>query len=212
MRVLRFFLPLLFLMATAAGEEFKANVDYIVLDPPQPVRVEKGKVEVREFFNFSCPHCFRLQSPLRRWLNGQEGDDIALRHNPVVFQRFEGHFARVYHTLEALQIADEFSPKIYQTIHRDRQITAVNNESRFLDWLEENGIDRAKAKAVYHSFSVTSKVNTSGVVASNYGVDGTPQMSVAGKYLVNPSISRSYERMVETVAWLVERERAALKE
>ena len=210
MRIL--FLSLLFVVTTAAGEEFRPNVDYVVLDPPQPVRVEKGKVEVREFFNFSCPHCFRLQSYLSRWLNEQDGDDIALMHHPVIFQRFEGHFAKVYFTLEALQIADEFSPMVYQTIHRDRKMTEVNSEGRFLDWLEENGVDRAKAKAVYNSFSVTNKAYSAGVVAANYGVDGTPQMSVAGKYLVNPSISGSYERMVETVAWLVERERAALRE
>ena len=75
-----------------------------------------------------------------------------LLHHPVIFQRFEGHFAKVYYTLEALQIADEFSPMVYQTIHRDRRMTEVNSEGRFLDWLEENGVDRAKAKAVYNSF------------------------------------------------------------
>ena len=71
MRIL--FLSLLFVVTTAAGEEFRPNVDYVVLDPPQPVRVEKGKVEVREFFKFFLPALLSFAVVSLALVNEQDG-------------------------------------------------------------------------------------------------------------------------------------------
>lgn len=120
----------LFATATAAADSLKDGVDYIALDPPQPERVDAGKIEVVEFFNFSCPHCFRLQKPFNEWKKSLENtDDIAFVYQPVVFERYNGHYARVYYTLEALGIAEEFSAKVYRAIHSEK--TLLNSKSRF---------------------------------------------------------------------------------
>ena len=88
----------------------RAGVNYIALEPPQPTRVAAGKIEVIEFLNFSCPHCFRMQGPFAKWrADNKEGlhDVVVVRH-PVVFQRYNGHFARLFYTMEALDLGEEF--------------------------------------------------------------------------------------------------------
>ena len=61
--------------AASAQESFSpvAGRDYILIDPPQPTRVGAGKIEVLEFFNYSCPHCFRFQGPFARWRDSRGG-------------------------------------------------------------------------------------------------------------------------------------------
>src|SRR5207245_2304577 len=59
--------PLTPLVARAQGNTTpEAGTDYVVLQSPQPV--ETGdKIEVLEFFQYSCPHCFAFTPDLTAW-------------------------------------------------------------------------------------------------------------------------------------------------
>ena len=88
----------------------RAGVNYITVEPPQPTRVPAGKIEVIEFLNFSCPHCFRMQGPFAKWRSENKenlADVVVIRH-PVVFQRYNGHYARLLYTMEAWGWARSF--------------------------------------------------------------------------------------------------------
>ena len=50
--------------------------DYTVLTAPGQVDVP-GKIEVREFFWYGCPHCFRLDPFIEKWLE-TKGDLASL--------------------------------------------------------------------------------------------------------------------------------------
>lgn len=206
MNYLKFWVLFVFLGAANAAD-FKENVDYLVVEKPQAVRVEEGKIEVLEFFNYSCPHCFRLQPLIRKWEKAQEEQfgDVVIISQPVTFQRYNGHYAHLHYTLDSMKLLEDFSPRVYQALHVDRKL--INNKDRFLDWLEDNGIEREQADSVYDSFSVHSKVIRSETIASDYNVTGTPQVAVAGKYVVNAQLARGYERMMDIITWLVDRER-----
>lgn len=189
----------------------RAGVNYIALEPPQPTRVPAGKIEVIEFLNFSCPHCFRMQGPFAQWRaeNKDElGDVVVIRH-PVVFQRYNGHYARALYTMEALGLGEEFLGKIFNAIHRQRKL--LNSRDRFLDWLEEEGVARAKSESAYDSFGVNVKVRRAEGALESYGVSGTPQFVVAGKYRLEPGISGSQQRMLALMGELIKIERAEMK-
>ena len=185
----------------------QAGKDYIALEPPLPVRSPKDKIEVVEFFNFSCPHCFRMQGVMARWERDNDLSDVALVRQPVVFQNFAGHYARVFHTLESLGEAEKFYGKVFDAIHREKRL--LNSRSRFVEWADENGLDGARAEDIYDSFSVGAKVKRADSVTAAYGVDSTPQIAVAGKYLLTPALSGSLQKMMETASVLVAAERAA---
>ncbi|MGI9298533.1 MAG: thiol:disulfide interchange protein DsbA/DsbL [Gammaproteobacteria bacterium] len=193
--------------AAAAQTAPKAGTDYIALDPPLAVRAPADKIEVVEFFNFSCPHCFRMQGAMARWERDFDLSDIALVRQPVVFQAAAGHYARMFHTLEAMGIAEEYYGKVFDAIHRDRRL--LNSRGRFADWLEDNGLDGGKAEEIYDSFSVNTKVARANRIADDYGINSTPQFAVAGKYLLTPTLSGSLQKMLDTASALIETERAA---
>ena len=45
--------------------KFVAGKDYMKLDRAVPTETEAGKVEVIEFFWYSCPHCSAFEPPFR---------------------------------------------------------------------------------------------------------------------------------------------------
>ena len=194
--------------------EPRAGANYHAIDPPQPTRVSAGKIEVIEFLNFSCPHCFRMQGPFAQWRAENkdalgEGGDVEIVRHPVIFQRYNGHYARAYYALEALGRGEEFLGKIFNAIHRQKKL--LNSRDRLLDWLEDEGVDRAKAEATYDSFAVNVKVRRAEGALESYGVSGTPQFVVAGKYRLEPAVSGSHLQMLALVSALIEKERAEMK-
>jgi thiol:disulfide interchange protein DsbA len=42
--------------------------DYLVLDKPAPTDAPAGKIEVVEFFWYSCPHCNAFEPTLEAWI------------------------------------------------------------------------------------------------------------------------------------------------
>ena len=198
--------------AQSYTDNLREGRDYILLDPPLPTRVSKGKIEVIEFFNFSCPHCFRMQGPFLRWMeeNADNLKDVEIVYQPVPFQSAGGHYARAFHTMQALKVAKAFRGKFFNAIHRKRVL--LNSQSRLVGWLGSLGLDVDRADKVYESFSVNSKLKRDERLIKAYGVNSTPQMSVAGKYVLSPRLNGSVEGMLGVVLRLVERERKIMQE
>lgn len=188
-----------------AGDYLRPGVDYMVLSPAQQVRVPADKIEVLDFFNFSCPHCFRMQGALAHWKETEGFSDVVLLHQPVVFQSHGGHYARTFHVLEALNVTERLYDKVFNAIHREGLL--LNSKDRLLDFLAEKGVAADKAGGIYDSFSVNYKINRDIRIADSYGVSSTPQMAVAGKYLLSPALSGSVDNMLKTVSLLIARER-----
>ena len=58
---------------SAMAADFVAGKDYTVLANPVQVEVP-GKIEVREFFWYGCPHCFKLEPYMQTWLKNMPKD------------------------------------------------------------------------------------------------------------------------------------------
>ena len=54
---------------------------YTRVDPPQPTD-QPAKIEVIEFFAFSCPHCSNLYAPLAAWVK-KLPPDVVFKRIPV---------------------------------------------------------------------------------------------------------------------------------
>jgi thiol:disulfide interchange protein DsbA len=72
-------------MAQAQARAFKEGTDYLELDKPAPTEAPAGKVEVVEFFWYSCPHCNAFEPQLEAWIK-QVPKDVAVRRVPVSFR------------------------------------------------------------------------------------------------------------------------------
>lgn len=178
----------------------------VPVDPPVPTVAADGEVELVEFFNFSCPACFRFQAPFNDWKRRMKPENVLLVRKPVVFERAGGLYARLYFSLEAVGKEEELFQPVFQAIHKKRRL--LNSEGRILDWLEEQGLERGRMEGVFNSFGVKSKVRRAEREARSYGVDSTPQMVVAGKHRLSPTNYSSYFELIRDMSGLLETEGA----
>ena len=62
----------------------QADKDYSELKTRAPVDTPADKVEVIEFFWYSCPHCNAFEPALNTWLKAQP-KDVVVKRVPVAF-------------------------------------------------------------------------------------------------------------------------------
>lgn len=170
--------------ASASPENPKAGVDYRVLNTPQPTS-SGDKVEVTEFFWYSCPHCNALEPELNDWV-AKQGDRIAFKRVPVAFRPSMEPQSRLYYALDAMGLVDKLHQKVFNAIHVQRR--NLDSKEAIANWIAEQGVDKQKFLDVYESFGVRSKTSQSARLRDAYQVDGVPLLAVDGRFLTSPAI------------------------
>jgi protein dithiol oxidoreductase (disulfide-forming) len=174
--------------------------DFRALDKRVPVEAPAGKIEVVEFFWYSCPHCHAFEPKLNAWLKKAPAD-LAFRRVPVAFRDDFVPQQRLFYALEAMGKVDELHGKVFQDIHVNRLPT--NKDDLILAFAEKNGLDKAKFQEVYNSFAVSSKAKRAKQLQDAYVVDGVPAMGVAGRYYVDGELAGNMDRALQMVDYLV---------
>ncbi|HEV2432179.1 MAG TPA: thiol:disulfide interchange protein DsbA/DsbL [Burkholderiales bacterium] len=185
------------LVATISLAPFAAlaqRPDYVELNPPQPVETT-DKIEVLEFFWYGCIHCYNLEPKLETWLKTLP-KDVEFRRVPAVFNERWAHDASIFYAFEAMGLLDKLHRPFFDAIHRDRLRT--DNWQNLSAWLEKQGVDTKKFETTVKSFGVQSKTKRAIRLTTGYKIDGTPAMTVHGRYTVPSS-----EGMLGTVNQLV---------
>lgn len=185
-----------------ADDDITEEIDYVVLD--KPVKTTTGnKIEVRELFWYSCPHCFSAEPLVEEWLKNIPNSASFVRQ-PAVFSKRWVNGAVFYYVLEQLGEVDRLHVKLFDAIHVHN--TRFDNQDDFADWLVKNGVKKAKAQAALKSFSVRIKVNKSKLNTLKYGIEGVPTFVVNGKYWIDSKTAGSQKRIFDIIDYLVEKE------
>ena len=71
--------------ALAQYKKPEDGVDYLTLDKRVAGEAPAGKIEVIEFFWYSCPHCNAFEPRLEAWIK-KLPSDVAMRRVPVGFR------------------------------------------------------------------------------------------------------------------------------
>ncbi|MGE4369276.1 MAG: thiol:disulfide interchange protein DsbA/DsbL [Burkholderiaceae bacterium] len=184
----------------APGLSAQAAERYVTIDPPQPSDTT-GKVEVLEFFAYTCPHCNVMEPMVKKWSETFPGN-VVLKHVPVAFNASMADLQKLYYSLEAMGRLD-LHPKVFNAIHDERK--RIYNAKAITDWVAEQGVDRKAFENVFGSFGVQAKVNRANELAQAYKIDGTPSLAIGGKYVTSPSIANGYEGTITEAQKLVEK-------
>ena len=202
--------PLTPLVARAQGNTTpEVGTDYVVLQSPQPV--ETGdKIEVLEFFQYSCPHCFAFTPDLTAWRK-HLAPDVAYARVPVAFDPSRQPHSQIYYALQALNRLDDLHDKVFSAIHVAHRHLMDTDE--IADFMAENGINKAQWLATYSSFSVMTKSNQAVQIWTSYKIDGTPTLGCDGKFLTAPSMVRGHTRAgcLQVMDYLIDRSRRERK-
>ena len=170
-------------VAVTAAAEPQNGVQYLTL--PDVQNTDSGtKVEVTEFFAYYCPHCDRFEPLLAAWVKKQ-GDNIVFRRvhvgsGPGVLPQ-----QKLFYTLEALGLLDQYHAKAFEAMHVQRLRLASDKE--VFDWAATAGIDRAKFVDAYNSFGVQAKLRRAQRMMAEYRIDSWPTVAVGGRYVTSPT-------------------------
>jgi protein dithiol oxidoreductase (disulfide-forming) len=176
------------------------GIEYTTLNHRAPVDAPPGKVEVIEFFWYACPHCNAFEPRFEPWANTQPAD-VVVKRVPVAFRDDFVPLQRLYYTLEALGKVNELHGKVFHAIHVDRE--PLDREDRILAWAGKQGLDPAKVKDLYNSFSVSAKARRATQLQNDYKVEGVPAIGVGGRFYTDGTLAGSMDRTLQVTEYLI---------
>lgn len=185
--------------ALAQARQFKEGKDYVKLGKPVASEAPAGKVEVIEFFWYSCPHCNTFEPSFDAWTKAAP-KDLQIRRVPVAFNASFVPQQKLYYTLEGMGKLPELHAKVFRAVHVER--LALNKDELIFDWIAKQGVDLAKFKEVYGSFTVANQVRKASQLQEAYQVEGVPSMGVAGRYYTDGTMAGNMQNVLQVVEYL----------
>ena len=180
--------------------KFVAGKDYMKLDRAVPTETEAGKVEVIEFFWYSCPHCSAFEPTFSQWVKNAP-KDVVVRRVPVAFREDFAPQQRLYFSLEAMGLLDKIHGKVFQAIHVER--LPLSTDASILAWVEKQGVDKNKFADTAKSFGVASKLKRAVQLQNDFKIEGVPSLGIAGKYYTDGTLTGSMERALQVTESLL---------
>jgi thiol:disulfide interchange protein DsbA len=175
---------------------------YRLVQPVQPTD-GKGRIEVIEFFAYTCVHCSDFEPSLAAWEHKKPAD-LVLNRVPVLFYPEQEPYAKLYYALHAMNQLDGLHAKVFKRIHpAPKSYAAFKSTDDIADFVAANGVDRKKFLEFFDSFGVNSRVQQARRTTEAYRVDGTPALAVGGRFYTAPSMVGDFDgcmRLVEALA------------
>lgn len=183
----------------------RPGVDYEVMAEPQPT-FGQGGIEVAEVFAYTCIHCANLQPVLNQW-KPNIASDVRFVYVPGVFGGISDNFARGYYAAEAMGLVEKTHDALFRAVLIERSFQTASIEE-IADWYAKQGANRETFLSTMQSFAVTAKLNRARQFALRSGVQSTPTMIINGKYRAVATGDRGMQGLLDTVDFLVAKERA----
>ncbi len=179
----------------------KEGKDYVKLGKPVASEAPAGQVDVIEFFWYNCSHCNEFEPNFANWVKTAP-KNASVRRVPVAFNASFAPQQKLYYTLEGMGKVDELHARVFRAIHTERQ--NLSKEDAIFAWMgKQPGVDMAKFKEIYNSFTVSNQVRRASQLQEAYGVEGVPSMGVAGRYYTDGTLAGSMPSVLSVVTYLV---------
>ena len=174
--------------------------DYLSLDKRVPTDVGAGKIEVIEFFWYSCPHCHAFEPQFAAWVKAAP-KDVVVQRVPVHFRDdFEAQ-QRAYYVFESLNMVEAMHGKLFHAIHTERQ--QLNNAQALAAWANKNGLPEKKFMDTFNSFGVATKARRATQLQDAFKVQGVPALGVAGRFYTDGGLAQSMDRALQVTDYLI---------
>lgn len=195
-------LILLFMPGFSQAEEYQEGVHYESIVPAQPTSTG-SKVEVLEIFWYGCPHCFRFEPYVERWLR-KKPDNAEFVRLPGVFRPSWENHARAFFASQLLGVFDKTHNPLFNAIHLEKR--PLETEEQLADFFAQHGVDKTEFIKTFKSFAVETKVRRAKTMGSRYGINGVPAVIVNGKYRVSNRQTGSNAETLKVIDFLVNKE------
>jgi thiol:disulfide interchange protein DsbA len=202
----RLLLTWLCLLATPLwAMEPMEGADYVVLEPR--VALTGRQIEVVEFFYYGCGACDRFEPVFEEWRR-KVGSDVQVRRVPVSDNNLRWvSLARLYFTLEQLNLVDVLHGDVFRAIHQRNLKLSQRDEQ--IAWAREAGLDEKAFVSVLESPEVGKRVDAAREMLASYHVTNTPTLVIHGQFLTSGAITGDLNALIPVTEALIEKIRRA---
>ena len=187
-------------LSAFAQRAYQEGQDYVALDKRVPSDGAASRVEVIEFFWYSCPHCNAFEPRLEQWA-AKLPKDVILRRMPVAFRDDFVPQQRLFYALEAMNKVEAMHKKVFYAIHVEKRV--LNTLPAISEWVAAQGLDKAKFEQIYNSFAVQTKSTRAAKLQNDYKVGGVPALGIAGRFYTDGALAQSMERALQITDLLI---------
>jgi thiol:disulfide interchange protein DsbA len=174
--------------------------DYLSLDKRVPTDVGAGKIELVEFFWYSCPHCNAFEPQFAAWKKAAP-KDVVVQRVPVRFRDDFEPQQRAYYVFESLNMVEAMHGKLFHAIHTERQ--QLSSAQALAAWADKNGLPEKKFIETYNSFGVASKARRATQLQDAFKVQGVPALGIAGRFYTDGSLTQTMDRALQVAQYLI---------
>jgi len=192
----------LYVSTDIGASEITAGKDYRVVDNARPRRAG-DPIEVLEFFSYACIHCKNFDPAADEWA-AEQPDDVSFRRVPATFSPVWALLSQSYLTFESAGVLEQNHTRMFRAIHdagrefRDPQAVA--------DYVDGRGISAEDFMREFDSPAVREAMRDADRAQRAYLISSTPQLVVAGKYVVG--MEGGQRRALQVLNHLIAQERA----
>lgn len=194
------------LLSHSAIASIDEGIEYKLVTPNQPTITTK-KIEVVELFWYGCPHCYRLEPYMKKWL-AKKPDNVVFYRVPAVFNAAWGLHARAFYTAKSLGLFDngktEFHDAFFNEIHKNGN--RLSKQKSIESFFAKFGVSAEDFNNAFYSFSVNNKVNRAAALSKRYQAEGVPTIIVNGKYRTDGPMAGGNEGILKVVDFLIKKE------
>jgi thiol:disulfide interchange protein DsbA len=179
-----------------------------------------GQSEVTEVFSYGCPACNLFNSYAHK-LKERLPAGAKFVYVPASFIPAEDWpmFQRAYCTAEVLGVAEKVHDAMFDAVWKTDELATMDKATGRLKspmpTIEQTahvynrvaGVKVADFVSAAASFSVDMKMKQADDYVKAYKVSGTPTLIVDRRYRVTAQSAGGYDKMIDLVLWLVEKDR-----
>jgi len=136
---------------------------------------------VTEYFSFSCPGCYAMESSLVNLTKVFDGLELKRVHMPFGGQNAK--YSQKAFVLMELLAAQEHKDAIFRRIHVSRN--PFNSNDEIVGFYSELGYEKQQVESLLNSFSADGMIRKMNKDAVKYKVKSVPTIIVNDKYEVN---------------------------
>jgi len=195
--------------AAAREWQYKEGEHYVRMVPTQPTVGGADKIEVAEFFMYSCSHCYDLEPYINEWAKNKD-PGVRFVRIPASWNALVKLHAQLYYTEEVLarngvlQDPEGFRETVFQEYHQ--RGNRMTSEAAIQKLFVRFGVSEEDFQSTWGSFEVNQKLRVAADLARRYSITSVPAIVVNGKYRTSASETGTYPRLIEAINELTVRE------
>ncbi len=202
-----FWLMLLVLPLSACAQSAgppQAGTAYEIAAKPGTWLPENGKIEVIEYFSYTCGHCAEFQPMVDTWKKSM-AKDVVFHYIPNAFD-LEFPYSRAYFAAEATGALPKVHHDLFLAIQHDGRLPRNNvTIDEIGAYFAQRGLNRKKLVELMRSSEVTAKMQRANQFVIDKRLQGTPSLVVAGKYVIKGD---NYQDYLDNLNAVIAMERA----